>query len=418
MVSSLFSTSSCERFRRDPRDFSRGGVLSPELLTTLLMYMVADGNRRGYQLLLDGFWDEARSFGLPLPTARAISAASFCTARHKITPEVLRHALHEIATHTFATTFGACHRWHGRRVFAVDGMKVNLQRGEDLERAFGVPDGAYCPQVLVSVMLDVCAKAPVDVEVSGFAFSEREHLLSMLPSLERGDIVVLDRGYPSHEVLQALDLDGLDFLVRVPSSHSFSVIDELRAKAGSDAAVRLDLPKDAPPEWKPISARVIRLKAPDGGESFFLTSLAKTDFNREDLRELYHMRWEAEEFYKLFKSPYIGQGQFRSKSPAGIKQEIHALVLFLAIARVIMATAAEVHDVKYEELSQKAAVLGLADYVTRLFLATDPEYALEELLVLLRRISGRSYKRRKRKSFPRVSFRPRLRWGPGGRSGG
>ena len=418
MVSSLFSTASCEQFRRDPRDFSRGGVLSPELLTTLLMYMVADGGRRGYQHLLDGFWDEARSFGLSLPTERAISAASFCTARHKITPELLRHALHEIATNTFVTTFGTSHRWHGRRVFAVDGMKVNVQRGEDLERAFGIPDGAYCPQLLVSVMLDVCAKAPVDVEVSGFASSEREHLLSMLPSLESGDVVVLDRGYPSHEVLQALDLDGLDFLVRVQASHSFSVIDELRAKRGNDAVVRLEPPKDAPPEWKAIAVRIIRLEAPDGSESFFFTSLKKSEFSRQDLRQLYHMRWEAEEFYKLFKSPYIGQGQFRSKSPAGIKQEIHALVLFLAIARVIMATAAEVHDVKFEELSQKAAVMGLADYVTRLFLATDSEYALNELLVLLRRIAERSYKRRKRKSFPRVSFRPRLRWGPGGRCGG
>ena len=393
-------------------------MLSPELLTTLLMYMVADGNRRGYQHLLDGFWDEARGFGLPLPTESAISAASFCTARHKITPEVLRHALHEIATNTFATTFGASRRWHDRRVFAVDGMKLNLQRGDDLERAFGVPDGAYCPQVLVSVMLDVCAKAPVDVEVSGFASSEREHLLSMLPSLESGDVLVLDRGYPSHEVLQALVLDGLDFLVRVPSSHSFSVIDELRAKGGSDAAVCLDPPRDAPAGWKPLRVRVIRLEAPDGSESFFLTSLGKAEFSRENLRELYHLRWEAEEFYKLFKSPYIGQSQFRSKSPDGIKQEIHALVLFLAIARVIMATAAKVHEAKYEELSQKAAVLGLADYVTRLFLATDQDYALKELLVLLRRISRHRYKPRPGRSHPRVSFRPRLRWGPGGRCGG
>lgn len=418
MVTSIFSNRSGHPYRRDPRDFSRGGPLSPELLTTLLMYMVADGNRRGYQHLLDGFWDEARSFGLPLPTATAISAASFCTARHKITPELLRHGLHEIATSTFATTFGASHRWHGRRIFAVDGMKVNLQRGEDLESAFGVPEGAYCPQVLVSVMLDVCVKAPVDVEVSSFASSEREHLLSMLPSLEPGDVVVLDRGYPSHEVLQALALHGVDYLVRVPSSHSFSAIDKLREDGGDDSMVRIGPPKEAPPEWKPLTVRAIRLKAPGGEETFFFTSLKKSEFSRKDLGELYHMRWEAEEFYKLFKSPYIGQGQFRSKSPSGIKQEIYALVLFLAIARVLMVTAAEVHGVKYDELSQKAAVLGLADYVTRLFLANDPEYALAELQGLLRRISRHRYKRRRRKSYPRVSFRPRLRWGPTGRCGG
>jgi len=418
MVTSLLSGASCKDYRRDPRDFSRGGDLSPELLTTLLIYMVADGNRRGYQLLLEGFWDEARSFGLPLPKDTAVSAASFCTARHKITPELLQHSLHELAANTLPKTFGASRRWHGRRVFAVDGTKWNLQRGEELERAFGVPEGAYCPQVLVSVLLDVCAKVPVDVEVDGFASCERKHLHSMLPSLDPGDVIVLDRGYPSHEVFQELDHDGLDYLVRVPASHSFSVIDELRAKGQSDAVARLDPPKGSPVEWKPITVRIVRLETPDGEESFFITSLRKVKFSRESLRELYHMRWEAEEFYKLCKSPYIGQGQFRSKSAAGIKQEIYALILFLAITRVIMVTAAKAHDTEYDEIPQKASVLAVADYVTRLFLATDTDYALDQLNSLLRRISRHPYARRPGRAYPRVSFRPRLRWGPRGRCGG
>jgi len=378
------------------------------------MYMVADGNRRGYQHMLDGFWDEARSFGLTLPTDTPVSAASFCTAREKITPELLRHSLHQVATNSL----DASQRWRGRRVFAVDGMKVNLQRGDDLERAFGVPDGGYCPQVLVSVLFDVCAKAPVDLELSGFASSEREHLISMLPSLEPGDLVVLDRGYPSHEVFQELLLGGLDFLVRVPSSNSFAAIDKLRAECGSDCVVRLDPPGGSPEEWEPISLRLVRVEGPNGTETFFFTSLAATEFSRDDLRELYHMRWEVEEFYKLFKSSYIGQGQFRSKSSEGVRQEIHALVLYFAIVRVIMATAADAEGVEYDEVSQKAAVLSVAQYLTRLFLAGEGQRASDELGALLQRISRRRYKRRGGRSFPRVSHRPRLRWGPGGRHGG
>ena len=404
-------------FRRDPRDFSRKGPLTPELLTTLLLYMVADGNRRGYEHLLSGFWDEARSYGLELPTEDPISAASFCTARHKITPELLRHILHEIASTSLDTTFES-QRWHGKRVFAIDGTKINLQRGDDLEEAFGIPEGAYCPQVLASVLLDVCAKAPVDVVISPFASSEREHLLEMLPSLQRGDVLVLDRGYPSHEVLQELTQHGVDFLIRVPSSHTFAAIDELRESAGDDYLYWVDPPQGSPPEWTRLALRAVRLTTADGSESFFLTTLRRQDFSRARLRELYHMRWEAEEFYKLLKGPYIDQGQFRSKSPAGVEQEIHALVLFLAIARVLMATAAKASGADYESLSQKAAVLGLADYVTRLFLTSEPGYALSELRALLRRIATIAYKPRPGRSFPRVSFRPRLRWGPGGRCGG
>jgi hypothetical protein len=378
--------------------------------------MVADGNRRGYQHLLDGFWDEARSYGLELPTEESVSAASFCTARHKVTPELLRHMLHEIASTSFETTFEA-QRWFGRRVFAIDGTKINLQRGEDLEAAFGVPEGCYCPQVLVSVLLDVCAKAPVDVEVSPFAWSEREHLFNMLSSLERGDVLVLDRGYPSHEVLQALVQEGIDFLMRVPSSHTFAAIDELRGSNGDDFLYYVDPPKGSPPEWTRLVLRAVRLVNADGMESFFFTTLHRRHFNRTKLRELYHMRWQAEEFFKLLKGPYIGQGQFRSKSPAGIEQEIHALVLFLAIARVLMATAARTFGTDYKALSQKSAVLGLAAYVTRLFLSHDPDHALRELRALLRRIAKIPYKPRPGRSRPRVSFKPRLRWGPSGRCG-
>ena len=379
--------------------------------------MVADGNRRGYQHLLDGFWDEARSYGLKLPTEEAVSAASFCTARHKITPDLLRHMLHEIASTSFETTFES-QRWHGRRVFAVDGTKLNLQRSPDLEAAFGAPESGYWPQVLVSVLLDVCAKAPIDVEVSPFASNEREHLLNMLPSLGRNDLLVLDRGYPSHEILQTLVHDGIDFLIRLPSANTFAAIDALRESDGDDYLFHVDPPEGSPPEWTRLTLRFVRLRAPDGTESFFVTTLRGRQFSGAKLRELYHMRWEAEEFYKLLKGPYIGQGQFRSKSPDGVRQEIHALVLFLAIARVIMATAAKAAGVDYGSLSQKSAILGLAAYVTRLFLSADADFALRELQALLHRITKLPYKRRPGRASPRVSYRPRLRWGPSGRVGG
>jgi len=416
-VSSVLSASKAPELRRDARDFSRAGPLSPQLLTTLLLYMVADGNRRGYRHLLDAFWDEARGHGLPLPTEQPVSAASFCDARHKITSDMLRHMVHGVASTHLGQTFGPSRHWMGRRVFAIDGTKINLQRSHDLDAAFGVPEGAYCPQVLLSVLLDVCAKAPVDLQISGFASSEREHLFKMLSSLQRGDVLVLDRGYPSHGVLQALVRAGVDFLIRVPSAQTFAVIDDLRESNGDEYLYHVDPPEGSPADWAPLKLRAIRLRGPDGSESFFVTSLRRSSISRPQLRELYHMRWEAEEFFKLHKSPYIGQGQFRSKSPSGAVQEIHALILFLLITRVLMATAAKTTGAEYESLSQKSAVLGLAAYVTRLFLSADRGAALLELQALIQRILRTRDKRRPGRSLPRVSFRPRLRWGPRGRCG-
>ena len=108
--------------------------------------MVADGNWRGYRHLLPAFWDEARAYGLPLPTEEPISAPSFCEARHKITSDLLKYILHQIATNAFGDGRPLPQRWHGRRVFATDGAKITLQRNDELERAFGIPDGAHCPR--------------------------------------------------------------------------------------------------------------------------------------------------------------------------------------------------------------------------------------------------------------------------------
>ena len=252
LISTISSVAGDAQFRDRERDFSRDGTLTPELLLTLLLYMIADANRRGYGLLLHGFWDDARGHSLPLPSTRAISAAAFCKARRKITPDLLRQLL-QLVKGEFVGEFDTTSRWHGRRVFAVDGAKINLQRDPDLEEAFGVPEGAQCPQVLVSTLYDVCAKLAVDLRVSPYASCERQHMLEMLDHLGPSDVLVLDRGYPSHETLQALHKAGVDFLFRVPASSSFKAIDTFRSSGGEDYRVLIDPPKGSPKEWSALN---------------------------------------------------------------------------------------------------------------------------------------------------------------------
>lgn len=416
-MSSVFSALDLEEFRRRPYDFSRDGDLSPELLTTLLLYMVSDGNRRGYQALLDAFWDEARAHGLPLPKAQPISAPSFCSARPKITSLLLRHILNDLAKTVLPSTLSTRRLWHGRRVFAVDSTKVSLQRHVDLAEAFGVPEGAYCPQAMVSVLLDVCCHFPVDVEIGPGASDEREHLLFLLPNLERGDLLVLDRGFPAHDVLQALCRRGIDYLMRVPSSSTFRVVEDFVRSGRSEGVFTIDPPQQSPKEWIPLRVRIVRLSQPGGGESFFLTSLPRKDFQRTSLRELYHLRWEVEEFFKVLKGPYIGQGQFRSRSQEGVDQEITALMLFLGICVLCMNQAAP-EDSDPRQLARKPAILAVAAYVTRLFMEEDPSRACQHLERLLARLRAARYKKRPGRKAPRRSFKPRSRWCASGRVGG
>lgn len=379
--------------------------------------MVADGNRRGYQRLLEAFWDEARMQGLPLPSEQPVAASSFCTARDKITPALLKDILQEVASSQLGCDAVAEHRWNGRKVFGVDGAKLNLQRSPDLVAGFGVPSGGHCPQALLSVLFDLGAKMPLDLEVSPCGTSERDHLSLMMPSLEAGDILVMDRGYPSHEVFQELHAQGVDFLARVPSSHSFRAVDQLAASGRCDEVFGFEPPDDAPEFWETLELRVVRINGGDGEGMFFVTSLPRAEFERGQIAELYHWRWRIEEFFKLVEGDYIGQGQFRSKSVSGIVQEVYALVLFLAIARLCISAAARANRCDPNSLSQKAAILAFAAYLTRLLLPNDFDSVLPELHALLERIARAREKPRPGRHFPRRSFKPTRRWGPTGRRG-
>ncbi len=129
LVSSILGAASDPRHRRRQYDFSRDGVLSPELLVTMLLFMVGDSNRRGYRHLLDAFWDECASHGLTLPTADPVSAPAFCQARAKISTSLLRDVLHG-ATSKFAETFRVLRpgEVHGRSLLTAPSSTSHAAR--------------------------------------------------------------------------------------------------------------------------------------------------------------------------------------------------------------------------------------------------------------------------------------------------
>lgn len=377
------------------------------------MYMVADGNRRGVRHLLPDFWEEARDHGLPLPTQKPVSASAICQARARLNPEVFRQLLYALSASCEEADGSQFKRWRGRRVFAVDGAKINLRRSPELEREFGIPNDSYCPQILMSALVDVCSRTPVDVEVSGFCGSEREHLLLILDSIEKGDLLILDRGYPSHEIVQSCAKAGIDFLIRVPQSHTFKAVDQFRKSGAFDAVATLELPEGSDPEWKPLSVRLIRIGGPDG-PSFYISSLDEKSVSVTDIKQLYHMRWEAEEYFKLFTSEFIGQKQFRSTSVHGVRQEAAALTLFIAISQILAQAANESLSEDQGFVSQKGAVLTLAKYLTRILLAPNSMYARRSIDRAMQRMLATRDRLRPDRSHQRRSFKPTAKWGPRG----
>jgi len=376
--------------------------------------MAADGGRRGYQLLLDEFWEECRSNEIALPVDKSVSAAAFCNARKKLDSSAVRQLLRDTSS-DFDRRHGARHRLNGRRVLAIDGSRFSLQRAPELWTELGAPTNGYTPQVSVSVLFDVIAKMPIDATITPFASSERDQVEALLSSTHAGDIIVLDRGFPGYALFDLLIERGLDFVIRMKSGTGFREVQKFVRSGQREADIVLDSGRCHPPlKLPPRKLRVVRRDGPKGEPQVFLTTLARREFRHQTICDLYRQRWQIELFYRLEKSDYVGHGQFHAKHVQGIKQEVFAFLLFTAISRTLMAVAAKTHGVPYERIAQKAAIMATARRLTTVLLESDGARAREILAVLLTRIAARLDPLPRRRSCPRRSFKPRSRWGADG----
>ncbi len=401
-------------FREREQDFSRSGPLSLELLVTLFLYLVADAGRRGYEALLDAFWDECRDHGVSLPTVEPVTGSAFCQARKKIDPEFIRSLIHQ-AGDQFDETHGPAFRWNGHRVLAVDGARICTQRSDELWDFLGAPEGGHCPQMLLSTLYDAISGVVHDLTVAPTHAPERDELLSMLPRLRAGDLLLLDAGYPSFLLFRELQRRSIHFVIRMPTSQTFTKVESFIASGETDQIITLFPQRNLPRHLEPITVRLVNCARPDGEPFILVTDLFDPKYTPETLDGLYHLRWGAEELYKLEQGDYLGQRQFHAKSLDGVKQEAYAFGLFISLSRLFMASAAESADVPFPDLSQKRAILAVASYVTRLLLQKNRRKLERIVGRLLERIARNTDPPRPGRSYPRRSFRPRPRWNATGK---
>jgi len=408
-------------FRVQKNHFTRNGVLRPAVLVALILRMVAQGDRRGYRHLIEEFWQEANEQGVDLGTEVPVSAAALCLARQRLHSEVFRDRLYKACS----TLDGdrALRRdllWKGRRVFAVDGTTHAVRRSAELQDHFGAADGSHDPQANVVALVDVISRVPYDAWIGPYASCERAALFHLLPRLNPGDVLLLDRGFPSHEVIDALIRLRIDFAVRVCAKNSFRQVQEFAESGESERTVLFEPKMQCDPENpSSIKVRLVRCERP-GAEPFILmTSLPKSLASRDELDDLYHMRWSIEEKFKIPKGHSLHQRQFHSKRVDGVMQEILGLLLYMALSQIMRLVAAHGTKLPPADDSQKGALLATARMLVGLMLQVSRDPKAGELLQsVLSRIRRQVDPTRPNRSHPRRSYQPRLRWSSTGRVGG
>lgn len=392
-----------------PKHFTRQRIFTVDFLTFCIIYLISDQNRFGYKHILQTLWKKLRELGLAIVTDFGPTAAAFCKARKKLPAKIIKDMFYRVIELT--NKFKPKYLWKGHRLFAIDGMKIQLPASPELREHFNGPSNqigeSHYPQALISKLYCVLTDVVYDFEVGPYNSSERELAFLHLEKLKPSDIVIEDRGYPSYEMFWEHQKRHIDFVMRM-KANSWTVVKQFLKSGKKEQLATFKITPDAKEKYKDdptvpktLTLRLIRITLKTGETEVLVTSLLDMKkYQYEDFQILYHWRWPIEEANRSAKHHQFIE-KFHSKNINGIFQEINAHYLLMAITRLFMLQAEAQTPERIYGLSYKSAVDFVSDELPALLLIKNEKKLDSIIRELLNMISNVYEKTRPERSYPR-----------------
>ena len=231
-------------------------------------------------------------------------------------------------------------RWHGLLVCAIDGTTMTIPDSPRNLAAYGKQAGNHGGPgypLLRLVALAACGtRTLIDAVLGPASCGELDYTRRLRRSLHAGMLVLLDRNFDTAALIGQLAATDADLLVRLKSNRKLPVL--LRYRDGSYLS-----------QIGTVPMRVIECQitiATSAGRHAGACRLATTLLGHRQhpaaaLITLYHQRWEIETAYLELKSGILGGRVLRARSPAGIAQEVYALLTCYQILRIAITGAIE-----------------------------------------------------------------------------
>jgi hypothetical protein len=397
------------KYRMREIDFIRNRKLPFEHLVLCMFTQL----RRSLQSELHIFFKSLNQY------SKKITASAFVQSRKKINPELFYELNQTIVSEYYTDNDETVKQYKGMRILSVDGSTINLPLTKELIEIYGYFNNQQQANNVVigrvSVLYDVLNKIVIDGLLRPFKEGEislsREHI----EYVTKGDLLIMDRSYPSFESAYMLKEKEVNFLFRCKESFSNQVKAfcesgkkdaEIVIKAKQNKSYKhLSYNKDST-----IEVRLLRIELNNGEVEILMTSLLDNKkFPYEEFINLYYQRWGVETFYDRFKN-IIEVERFSGTSVQFIQQEFNC-ALYISNMQTILTqeSEAEVKEAykhrKYEYKINQSVSLGfIRERLIELFISKNKNEAkiIEELkqLFIINVIpvrSGRKYKREKDK---------------------
>lgn len=346
---------------------------------------------------------------LALPDKRGtlIAKSAISKARQRLGEDPLAYLFAATAAE-WATRSADAHRWRGLAVYGLDGTTMRVADSPENRAAFGGQnagagrgDSGY-PQVRAVAMMALRSHVLSAFRFADYHTGETTLARDIWNEVPEESLVIVDRNFLVKKDLIHLETSGnRHWLSRSKVNTKWAIQEKL---GKDDYLVEWDVHETGLPRtW---TLRAIHYKKKGFPRATLLTSLLDPEkYPAKELIELYHERWETEIGYDELKTHLLDrQEAIRSKTPAGVRQELWGIALAYNLVRVEMERVAAEAGVPPTRISFVASLHWIRDEFHTLSLRSMTPGAVPASLARLRQRLKRLVlpPRRPARSFPRA----------------
>jgi hypothetical protein len=283
---------------------------------------------------------------LALPDRRdtLIAKSAISKARQRLGEDPIAYLFATTAAE-WATRSADADRWRGLALYGLDGTTMRVADSAENRAVFGGHrngagrgESGY-PLVRVVAMMAVRSHVLSAFRFADYHTGEITLARDVWNELPEQSLVIIDRNFLVKKDLIDLETSGdRHWLSRTKVNTQWA----MREKLGKDDyLVEWEVHgADGPTTW---TMRAIHYKRKGCPRSTLLTSLHDPEkYPAKELIALYHERWETEIGYDEIKPHLLDrQEAIRSKTPAGVRQELWGIALAYNLVRLEMERVAK-----------------------------------------------------------------------------
>ena len=390
------------------QDFSRNRLLNFQTIALLLINAI----KRSLSIELMSFFEY---FSGTAPCTKQ----AFSKQRRKL-KALFFHDWNQVLTTNFYRHYQYV-RWKGFKLLAVDGSSVVLPNTEEVRSIYGYTVNQFnqgSPVARICVLYDVLNQLAIKGLLHPYTISEESVVLEVVRKEHLSESLLLfDRGYLSYWLIHQLLERDTHFVIRAASKAN-NTIKAFLASKQTDMTVEIYPPDTSVKKLRhmgvsisketPVKIRLVKVLLNTGETEVLVTNLYDmTYYTKEDLKQVYYLRWGVETYYGYMKDE-LQLGVFSGVNPLCIEQDF-AANLFLFNLQSIIEKQCEpyVNTIsckrKYQyKVNKNISWASLKYRVVKLFIEEEPPDILSELEALFCRYLEPIRPQRK---YPRIKKR-------------